>query len=456
MVSRDQGVRWHSAGRQTIDAKKFDFKTEEDGELWFSFRTVTLSGATRQTGNGPQIRVLVDSVAPKLDLEMQQQESGELLVQWKAEDRHLSDRNLSGRRPDFAVSDRSGVAKEEEKKWTPLNVDGKHFRFTESGADGRFLFWPENDVTELELRAVIADFAGNTAEKTISAKIKPVHRDEATRFQDALKAGVEKPMTPDGKVEVRTSSGPETSPTQTSPTPGQTVRLEPPRPTKMKKEAKKPVAAADTAVTATEVPSEKEPIRESAPPAPETSPTDPLTESLVAEMGRFFEQGLSVEIAPKAEKKPTEPVTQTAPKLPPATPPAPAPSTGKTASAVTPTAPASPEKPAPRHPGKITGISLNTAASQPQIIVKWNPGDAPWRDARIDLFRCADIPEAEMSSPWFPVATNLPNSGEYWWYLSNDDFKPFRILLQIRAPQGSVHFDTTRSAIRIDPKNLGR
>ncbi len=176
LVSKDRGGQWHSAGKKPVEAKIFEYVAEDDGELWFTFRTITLSGTTRHSGGGPTIRVLVDATKPVLTLDMKQQESGEMLVSWQAEDD-----NIQGRRPDFAVTSDDTA----DKKWKPLSLDGKHFQQTESGGLGSFLFWPENEVTRLELRAGLEDRAGNRSEIIMAKSIRPVHRAEAERKRDA-------------------------------------------------------------------------------------------------------------------------------------------------------------------------------------------------------------------------------------------------------------------------------
>ncbi len=73
-------------------------------------------------------------------------------------------------------------------------------------------------------------------------------------------------------------------------------------------------------------------------------------------------------------------------------------------------------------PGKITGISLNTATSPAQIIVKWQVGNDESRSGLIDVLRATSL-----DGPWQPIAKSLPNSGEYWWYLSEIDLEPFYV-----------------------------
>ncbi|MDR0611374.1 MAG: hypothetical protein LBG58_14790, partial [Planctomycetaceae bacterium] len=186
-----------------------------------------------------------------------------------------------------------------------------------------------------------------------------------------------------------------------------------------------------------------EPIRERQPVYPNRS--DKMTEELLTTMGVFFEDGLPIE------------VTKTIPKI----------------SAVEKSVAGQSDIPQPvvsesviRHPmvsqtsvtqteaklpvaGSITGISLNTTAAQPQIIVKWNVGDAPWQESQIDILR-----GSTMNGPWQPIAINLRNNGEYWWFLTSLDLNPFFVMVRIRSFQSGVASDVTDTPIEINPALL--
>ena len=99
--------------------------------------------------------------------------------------------------------------------------------------------------------------------------------------------------------------------------------------------------------------------------------------------------------------------------------------------------------------GSITGVALNTETetARLQIIVRWNGGEEPWQDAQIDVLR-----GGTKEGPWTPIAINLPNRSEYWWYLTPEDLKPFYITVRIRSLHGGIREDVTQSAITIDPR----
>jgi len=98
--------------------------------------------------------------------------------------------------------------------------------------------------------------------------------------------------------------------------------------------------------------------------------------------------------------------------------------------------------------GSITRIDLNNTDTRPQIVVRWGTGNELWRDAQVDVLRSGTPEEGQ----WSPIAINLPNSGEYWWYLSPEDLKPFYIAVRIRSLSGGSSVSVTQKKIEIDPR----
>lgn len=107
------------------------------------------------------------------------------------------------------------------------------------------------------------------------------------------------------------------------------------------------------------------------------------------------------------------------------------------------------QTPADPPAGSIARIDLNTAATKPQVVVQWHTGHELWRDAQIDIFR-----GNTKEGPWFPIAINQANSGEYWWFLTPEDLKPFHVAVRIRSFRGGIQMDITQSAIAIDPTKV--
>ena len=99
-----------------------------------------------------------------------------------------------------------------------------------------------------------------------------------------------------------------------------------------------------------------------------------------------------------------------------------------------------------RVPGTISGVSLGDVQRQPRVVVRWDIGNESWQSAYVDILR-----GTSPLGPWLPMATNLPNNGEYWWFVTKEDFKPFHVSVRLRLSSGASTSDATRLPIRIEP-----
>ncbi len=147
-VSADRGRSWQLYSRQTPRAGKFDFRAQQDGEYWFASRTVTAS-APAQRVHGPELRVLVDTVGPRLDLNAGVGPSGEVQTTWA-----IADPNLVV--DSFKVFFRHDNA----EQWQPGAVElPRGEQRTQLG--GTTSWWPQRHGSGLEVRAEVQDRAGN-------------------------------------------------------------------------------------------------------------------------------------------------------------------------------------------------------------------------------------------------------------------------------------------------------
>jgi hypothetical protein len=112
-----------------------------------------------------------------------------------------------------------------------------------------------------------------------------------------------------------------------------------------------------------------------------------------------------------------------------------------------PAVPRTPQLPSDSPAGSITGIALNPTETRPQIVVRWNPGQELWRDAQIDILR-----GTTKEGPWTPIAINLSNSGEYWWFLTPEDLRPFYVAVRVRSFRGGTQMNITQQVITVGPK----
>jgi hypothetical protein len=161
-------------------------------------------------------------------------------------------------------------------------------------------------------------------------------------------------------------------------------------------------------------------VKPAAKPALNQSESDVMVQQLLNGMDKFYDGTLKdIKPVPQKQATPKPPVASNAAGKPPLPP----------------------EKPV--QPGSITGISLNQQGQQPQLVVKWNTGGEQWKDAQVDVLRSFNGQE-----PFFPVAINLDNTGQYWWFLSAEDFKPFYLRIRIRSTAG-IFADSTKTPIHI-------
>jgi hypothetical protein len=331
------------------------------------------------------------------------------------------------------------------------------------------VFLPENGASQIQVRAVISDIAENRVEKTELLTIKPVQLSEnvqpdspvaAINFSNSSELSKTDNTTKSSHSDYPINSTNSTN--STLPAMNGSVPVTPPKPARIRP-AKSVQQKSDTSnksvakdVTETTDSAETETLKTQQPipilVSPEgkvavaavemtnrtSSPVlvkNTLAEELLNNMEVFFEGGLPVEVS-AIVKKPKSKIT-------PQTDAAAANSTA-TSSASASTTSTSPVA------GSIAGISLNNSSQKPQIIVKWNVGDPRWRDSQLDILR-----GTTQQGPWFPIVINLQNSGEYWWFLTHDDLKPFYIMLRIRSLHGGINTDVTQSPIAINPKQLG-
>ena len=94
-VSSDQGATWNVADRVKPAKGNFVYRAPHDGEYWYAIRTVDGQGVTRPAGHlQAQLKVVVDTVAPRLDLTARRGAAGEIVVRWQAVDPYLKPTSL--------------------------------------------------------------------------------------------------------------------------------------------------------------------------------------------------------------------------------------------------------------------------------------------------------------------------------------------------------------------------
>ncbi|MFK7778467.1 MAG: hypothetical protein QM501_10220 [Gimesia sp.] len=95
-VSTDRGVSWNHLKSVAPTARKFPFEATQDGEYWFSVRTLDSKNQLHPSGRvfEPGLRVVIDTTPPLLELKLRQISPGKVQLVWNAEDRYLDPTKL--------------------------------------------------------------------------------------------------------------------------------------------------------------------------------------------------------------------------------------------------------------------------------------------------------------------------------------------------------------------------
>ena len=160
IYSTDQGLNWYPFDRVHPDQKQFDFQSQNDGQYWFIFKTYGSDGIAKQTNRqGPMLKVLVDSIPPKLSVTAEQKGTGEILLTWSVEDANLPENHP---RITIAYSDsKNSRTSTDPDSWKPIAVDSSSIHSLGSKHSGDVIWWPLRNAKSVEIRAEIADAAGN-------------------------------------------------------------------------------------------------------------------------------------------------------------------------------------------------------------------------------------------------------------------------------------------------------
>jgi hypothetical protein len=112
-VSSDQGVTWELAGTAKPSEQKILFRAPRDGEFWFMPRTKYASGRYLPGPPAPEMKVVVDTATPIVELAAQNDDGGEIVIRWYIADSHL-------KRESFKLEYKAATV---EGKWQPISID---------------------------------------------------------------------------------------------------------------------------------------------------------------------------------------------------------------------------------------------------------------------------------------------------------------------------------------------
>jgi hypothetical protein len=152
-VTWDRGQNWHLYDERRPEDGRFRFKCKQDGEFWFATQTIDRAGRPDSPEpRKPQLRLIVDSQRPQLQVHTQVHESGEVAFSWNTVDTTLNAATLKFEYQDAVASG----------PWESVPVTAKSDPVT-GQSQGQSSFRPVANGRSINLRAEVSDAAGNVA-----------------------------------------------------------------------------------------------------------------------------------------------------------------------------------------------------------------------------------------------------------------------------------------------------
>ncbi|HTQ40957.1 MAG TPA: hypothetical protein VMJ32_18220 [Pirellulales bacterium] len=150
-VSVNSGATWEQAQAVSPQERSFTFRAPHDGEYWFQIRTADRQGhVSPEVGGRPELRVIVDTLPPRLDLTALRGEAGEVKASWQAVDPLLNADSLKIEYQTAAGS------------WRQVAVDRPSPGIDRSTSTGTLTWFPTDaPAGSVSVRATISDRAGN-------------------------------------------------------------------------------------------------------------------------------------------------------------------------------------------------------------------------------------------------------------------------------------------------------
>lgn len=145
-ASTDRGVRWTQAMVVSPEAGRFDYEAAGDGEYWFAVRTLDSGNRLHPQGQiiDPELKVVVDTTAPTLEIQLRQVEPGRVQLTWTASDPNLNPREL-----------RLEYVQPGQSDWQPVSILPQ--------ATGQ-TSWSVPKPGVVSVRGTVTDLAGNSGQ----------------------------------------------------------------------------------------------------------------------------------------------------------------------------------------------------------------------------------------------------------------------------------------------------
>lgn len=183
-VSADQGRNWQLYGRAAPAERRFLFRAGGEGEYWFQVRTLDRLGRlSPPPSEGPGLRVVVDTTPPRLELQAARGEAGQITARWQIADANPDPRSL-------VLQFRSSNMPE----WQLVAVDHQAQQVSRGLVTGQVSWWPAAQRGFVQLRAEVADQAGNPAVSHAQVDLaEPAEQEQVAAMPPASPAPVPKP-----------------------------------------------------------------------------------------------------------------------------------------------------------------------------------------------------------------------------------------------------------------------
>lgn len=202
-VSEDRGETWKRAEKKPPGEKQFVFRAAKDGEYWFMCRTKYASGQYLPGGPpGAEIKIIVDTAQPLLDLTAKRGVGGEVHVCWTLSDAHLAPES-------FKIAYQLGGP---GKSWQNVALDPPSPGAPGQELKGEIAFLPQGlaaDGGAVTVRAEASDRAGN---HTVAERPVIAAEDAAESIAQATHASASQTAPPPAAAE--TLAGPRLDPQQ--------------------------------------------------------------------------------------------------------------------------------------------------------------------------------------------------------------------------------------------------
>ena len=165
-VSKDRGQTWQYHDRTDPHETQFPYQSKGDGEYWFALKTLDRDRKLNPDGDPrAELKVIVDTRKPTLDLEVTTDRAGRLICKWRAEDRFIDPTTLQ-------ISYKAAAAPADH--WKAIEYRPIHTQSTGNVFVDQLAWWPEVADQQLQVRLQVQDRAGNTVSDSRNVFVRKI------------------------------------------------------------------------------------------------------------------------------------------------------------------------------------------------------------------------------------------------------------------------------------------